>query len=72
MRPRLIMTIALTVLLLVSSLSIMVSGSDAAEDGEESSFLREISGNILSGIDAVTDAVSKRTDNTVLPGVARL
>jgi len=69
MNIRLVLATVLALLMLTSSVS-LADLSSADEADEDATFNDVIPEHILGGIDAVSDAVSKRTDNLLLPSGA--
>ena len=70
MKARLMFAFALALLLLMPSVCAAdLSSSDEPQE-ETSTFSEHIPNSIMSGIDAVSDAVSVRADSAVLPAGA--
>ena len=71
MRKRMVLAVMLAMLLLISVPSAADQSSADTEEDDDIDLTGVMSDQILSGVDAVTDAISKRTDNLPLPsGVA--
>ena len=71
MRKRMVLAVMLAMLLLISVPSAADQSSADTEEDDDIDFTGVMYDQILSGVDAVTDAISKRTDNLPLPsGVA--